>query len=154
MATSWAKAVGDSLRDHYVRPKGRSAAQGEFLIRMNIEMQRRNPGAGPADTRSVEALRREIEPATVAEVRATYPDFAPERWSYWEPWETRGTVREGGTEVEAITFERNRGESRIRYRRLPPPNIAIAPGDMPPSWPLAECDSQDFTEFAPVVTQA
>lgn len=146
MATSWAKAVGDCLRDHYVRPKGRNPAQGEFLIRLNAEMQSQHPGTGPADPHDVEALRRELEPEAVAEVRRTHPDFAPERWAYWEPWNARGTVRENGADVEAVTFERNRGESLIRYRRLPPPNIAIAPGKIPPTWPLAECDAQDFVE--------
>lgn len=145
MATSWAKAVGDCLRDHYVRSKGRDPAQGEFALLMNMRMQSRRPEGWTGDARAVEALRRELEPLVVADVRQKYPTFSPECWSLWESWEARGYVRESGAEVEVLAFERNRGASRVRFRRLPPPDIAIAPGEMPPRWPLEECDVLDFT---------
>lgn len=120
---SWAKAVGQSLSEHYVKSKGRNMAQSHFLMLMNGQMQGRRPKAHSWDVHDVEALRRELEPLVVAEVRRSYADFSPERWSFWEPWERQGLVRVNESEIDVITFERNAGESRVRYRRLPPPSI-------------------------------
>lgn len=146
MAINWQEAVGQSLTDHYVKSKGRNMAQSHFLMQMNARMQARNPGRPMADPREVEALRREIERLVVADVRRTHPDFSPERWTFWEPWEKHGRVSENGVEVDAVAFERNAGEGRVRYRRLPPPRVGVSTGEALPTWPLAECDIMDFVE--------
>jgi hypothetical protein len=76
---SWAKMVGRSLTDHYWRSKGRDLAQSEFVMRMNAEMQARNPGRTSADVNDVETLRKELEPKVIADVRQRHPDFVPQR---------------------------------------------------------------------------
>jgi hypothetical protein len=70
--------VGRSLTDHYWRAKGRNLAQSTFVMDMNARMQARNPGR-VANMVEVEALRRELEPLVIADVRRSYPGFVPER---------------------------------------------------------------------------
>jgi hypothetical protein len=81
MGGRWAKDAGRSLREHYVKSKGRDLAQSEFLMQMNARMQARAPKSSVAGPHAVEVLRRELEPIVLAEVRRSYPSFSPKRWS-------------------------------------------------------------------------
>lgn len=63
-----------------------------------------------------------------------------------EFWDTRGRMSIDSETFAVVAVMRDTEAGRVWHHRLPPPDVAIAPGATPPEWPLNEAPLSVFTE--------